>query len=516
VAIGSAFAQILTPLALPFLLTNMAAKRTAKIVPVQYIDAVHDDRGYRYAIVPIESLNPDPGNPRIPAQENGLEAILAIVAEDSDGLLTLARSIVKKKGYNPAELLSVTPLPGDKFLVKEGNRRIAARRLLRNPEILKGHVQPNVLAKWHALKKEDAARALPSTAFVVVADDHEDWVDGRHLGPQGGAGLVPWTPQMKARRDVLRHGKTDRATVILEGLKQRDSGTFSDLVPPKRTYTTFQRVVDSTPGCAHLGIDVNDKGQLVLLKGERSVKLLEQLLRDLHGTGVEKVNSRTLHKTEDITAYLTRLDARVDTTPSDEQIILKGEAGAAKKRTLVAKSTGKRADVMKGMLRPQATRPGKLYDELAKARRSDMPNAAIVLTRILLELSIDQYATENGLKTGGDVDADVVERVTEFRKECNLKGVSIPRPISAALDRAANQPPNLTHKLNVVIDALVAVNSMKKRESEAKKRDLKEKDIVELLHDAVHRLETVPSMPRVSHILEVIAPIFNGMETPRP
>jgi hypothetical protein len=493
----------------------MAAKRAGKATSVQYIDDIRDARGYRYAIVPIDSLNPDTGNPRIPPQESGLEAILAIVEEDGAGLLALARNIVKMRGYNPAELLSVTPLSDDKFLVKEGNRRIAARRLLRNPEMLKSHLPANVVAKWHALAKEDGAKALPKTAFVVVADDHEEWVDRRHMGPQGGVGLVAWNPQMKARRESLRHGKTDRAAVILEGLKQRDTQTFGALQPPKGTYTNFQRVVDSLPGRAHLGIDVNDKNQLVLLKGERSVKLLEQLLRDLQGTGNEKVNSRTLHKTEQITAYLNRLDARVDTAATDEPIVMKEDAGTAKKRA-ATKSAAKRVDAMKGWIRPKATRPNKLYDELAKARRAEMPNAALVITRILLELSLDYYATTHNLRTAGDADAEVVDIVTEFRKACNLANVVIPKPISVALDRAAITPPTLTHKLNVVIDELVAAHLIKRKDADAKKRELRERETVELLHDAVHRLDTVPSMTRVSHILEVIAPIFNAMETPRP
>jgi hypothetical protein len=170
---------------------------------------------------------------------------------------------------------------------------------------------------------------------------------------------------------------------------------------------------------------------------------------------------------------------------------------------------------MKSLTRPKASRPGKLFDELGKARRQKMPNAAIVLTRILLELSIDTFATAKGLSTGSDEDATVLAEVAAFREEAGRKGLRISRLISQALGRAASTPPNLDKKLEVVIDALVKGGQMKPREATAKKRELREKESVALLHDAVHRLDNVPSLARVTHILEVVAPVFNAMEMPQ-
>lgn len=489
----------------------MASRKRARAV--EYIN-VPDDRGYKYAIVDIDHLNPDQVNPRIPPQESGLDAILALVEEDHEGLLTMAKDVVGMKGFNPAELLSVSPLGNDRFVVKEGNRRIAARRLLLNPEQLKGHVSAPMIARWRALASEDAARALPTRVFVVIGDDHEAWVDRRHLGPQGGLGLVPWNTKMKARRDSLRHGIMDRAAVLLAGLKEQDPDLFKALEPPKRTYTTFQRLLDSQPARSHIGIELNEKGELVLMKGKRSLMLLEQVLKDLRATGDDKLTSRTIHKTADITTYLAALDARVGKVPATGPIVL-NEGAAAGKPPKTAKAKGRISDVMKSLTRPNATRPRKIFDELAKARRHEMPNAAIVLTRILLELSIDHFATENSLSIGSDVDATVQAEVAAFREEAGRKGVTIPKTISQALGRAASTAPNLDKKLEIVIDSLVEDGRMKQKEAAAKKRELREKESVALLHDALHRLDTVPSLTRVTHILEVVGPVFNAMETPK-
>lgn len=419
------------------------------------------------------------------------------------------------KGHNPAELLSVSPLGDGSFVVKEGNRRIAVRRLLRNPEQMKGHIPASELAKWRALASDPAAKALPHTALVVIGDDHEPWVDRRHLGPQNGVGLVPWDTKMKARRDSMRHGTIDRAAVLLDSLKTRDPDTFQGLEPPKRTYTTFQRLLDSIPARAHLGLEINEKGDLVLMKGHRSMKLIEQVLRDLRAAGDDKLTSRKIHSTSHIQTYLAELDTRVGAVPATNPIVLRHGTGPSKPRKTTRASTGG-SDALKAIGRPKASRPGKLYDELAKARRYDMPNAAIAITRIMLELWIDQFATANNLSVGSDKDSEIEDAVAAFREACGRASVSIPKGISRALARAATQAPNLDKKLDVVIAALAADGRLKDKEAQAKRREIHEKESISLLHDAVHRLETVPSIQRVDHILEVLAPVLNAMEMPRP
>src|SRR5215831_32313 len=90
-----------------------------------------DPRGYDYAVVDLDLLIPDSANPRIPVQESTLDTLLALVSQDADGLFALAKDIVEMAGTSPAELFNVSRL-GGAFVVREGNRRIAARRLLRN------------------------------------------------------------------------------------------------------------------------------------------------------------------------------------------------------------------------------------------------------------------------------------------------------------------------------------------------------------------------------------------------
>ena len=509
--LGSAVSESLL-LSITSFTESVVATRKRAVPAVQILD-VHDARGYKYALVDIDRLIPDPENPRIPVQESALDTILALVKEDKDGLFTLARDIVEMKGVNPAELLSVTPLSNDMFVVREGNRRIAARRLLRNPEQLKGHVSGSDMTRLRALASDERAKRLPTSTMVVIGDDHEAWVDRRHLGTQGGKGLIPWNTQAKARRGSLRHGSPDRTAALLEGLRRVDAGRFGTLQPPQRTYTTFTRLLDSQHARAHIGIDVNENDQFVLSKGKRSLRLLEEVLRDLRASGPEKLTSRMIHDRRAIAAYLGRLDTRVGALEESSPVVLaESQPGSKAQKQKGTRAAPRPVDALKALARPKGTRPGKLYDELAKARRNDMPNAAIVLTRLLLELTADSYATDHGLATSSDTDSAIEGEVTNFREQLGRAGIKPSKAISNALKILSTQPPNLGRKLEVTIDSLVAKGKLAPKEGSAKKRELATSSVVALLNDAVHRLHNVPSIDRVNHILEIVAPIFNAME----
>ncbi len=103
------------------------------------------------------------------------------------------------------------------------------------------------------------------------------------------------------------------------------------------------------------------------------------------------------------------------------------------------------------------------------------------------------------------------EEVKDFRKQLGVAGIKPSKSITRALDFAATRPLSLGTKLELVIKDLMDQRRLDHKEGSAKIRELKEKTVFELLNDAVHRLENVPSVPRVDHILEVMRPVYNAM-----
>lgn len=472
---------------------------------------ISDSRGYTYALVDVDLLVPDSGNPRIPPQESRLDTILAVMKEDPDGIYNLARDIVALGGHNPAELLNVTEIKGG-YLVKEGNRRIVARGLLRNPEQLRDHVSSAELKRWRKLAEDPRASELGDQLLVVIGRDHEPWIDRRHLGIQGGIGTLPWNAQARARRDAGRTGTNDRTLALLDSLKASYPDRFQDLEPPKRTFTTFVRVIDSQDARAHIGIDVDEAGNVVLRRGEQSLRILERVLQDLRKKGEEKLTSRRIDTTTAITNYLTQIETEENVhTAGGKAIKLKtAESG----RTSPGKKSGQRRrvdDILKSFNRPAELRLRKIFDEIAKARRNNMPNAAMVLIRILLELTVDHYANVRGLTFAGDKNTAAETDVKEFYRTLNGHKIDMTKSIRNALKFAGARPMSLSDKLEQVVRDLIAENKLGHKEGTAKLREIRSKDVLELLNDAVHRLQNAPSPERVEHTLEVIQPLFNAM-----
>lgn len=470
-----------------------------------------DPRGFVYAEVDLDLLIPDPENPRIPIQESSLETILALVRQDAEGLFNLARDVVTMRGTNPGELLNVEPA-GDLFVVKEGNRRVAARKILRNPEQLRGHVSDTELDRWTRLSRLDGARNLPTTALVVIGEDHEAWVDRRHLGPQGGVGVAQWNPQAKARREERRRGVKDRALALIDSLKGSYPERFGPLEPPQRTFTTFTRVLDSQEARAHIGIDVDAEGNVVLTRGERSLRIIEEVLKDLRKAGKEKLTSRRIHTTAQTLEYLSKAEERIGTESDEAPITLvTSGSNAATDPQKPGYRRLKTPDILKSLTPPTAPRLRKIYDELRGVRKIGAENAAMILTRVLLELSVDHYAEANSLLFAGDRNSEVDNELQAFQKDLSSAGITPSKAIRDALKWATMKPLNLSKKLEYVIRDLVKRGFMSPKEGNAKIREIKAVDVIALLNDAVHRLNNSPSMTRVDHILEVVRPVFNAM-----
>lgn len=474
------------------------------VKPLGYMD----ERGYEYAVVDIDLLIPNTSNPRIPVKSSLLETVIALLEDDADGLFNLAKDIVELQGTDPGQLLNVSPLD-DSFVVMEGNRRTAVRKLLRNPEMLRGQVSDQELTRWQKLSRQDNAKTLPSALLVAVGEDHEDWVDRRHLGHQEGVGTYDWKAEARARRAERQTGTMDRTLALIDGLRETFGDRFDGLQPPQRTFTTLGRLVESQVARAHIGIDVTADRKVRLTKGEKSVRLLAEILGDLRKQGKEKLTSRTVHGRDEIERYLGKLDVRIGEVDAEGTVTL-GEKGKSKSRRR-ARSKRKHSDAHLGLEVPTHPRLRKLFNELLRAHKNDSPNAAMILTRVLLELAADRYAAVHKLTFAGDENVVVAQQVKEFMEAIGRAQVTYPNSIREGLRAISRTRVSAGEKLALVIDDLADEQQYVRKEADAKKRELKHKDIVAVLNDAVHRLDNEPSMERVEHVLAVLLPIYNLM-----
>jgi hypothetical protein len=349
----------------------------------------------------LSKLDFDLENPRYEPIANQLAA-LAENTRDTAKLTNLMRHIAEN-GINPTERIAVMPSdkPG-RFTVLEGNRRLTALKLLRKPQLLDGiHVTPSV--------KKAILRAIPSgfdsseilRLDAVVFDDREEstlWIDLKHTGQNGGAGVVPWDGVQTSR---YREG--DAALSIYDFAVKHNVVPKDEPTGKRFPITTLRRLIGDPYVRQSLGIEVR-KGEVTSEFGiSETLKGLSRVVKDL-ASG--KITVTDVKRKENRAAYADSLTKNDLPDPSKRQaawnlketpavaLAVPGPSRAAhrssKDRQYLIPKTCK--------LMISDERLNKIYWELRRSlKMSTVPNAVAVLFRAFVEISVDLYLETQGL-----------------------------------------------------------------------------------------------------------------------
>lgn len=196
-------------------------------------------------VIPVSRLHLSLSNPRHEPVESESEAIAHLC--DGELIAELAGDIAQRGALSPLEVLGVTAMPGHKghYVALEGNRRTCALILLADPQ--------RAPKKYQATLRKLAAKAtIPREVKVHVFPDAataKPWIDLRHLGQQGGAGMKGWNP-VQQNRAAAGNEKTsaranDLALSVLDRLEKR--GLLTKDQRKKVSLSTITRYL-GTPG----------------------------------------------------------------------------------------------------------------------------------------------------------------------------------------------------------------------------------------------------------------------------
>jgi len=108
----------------------------------------------------------------------------------------------------------------DRFVALEGNRRVAALRILSNPSVLTGlQLKASLQKRFEELAKSfDRSAVEPIACFEVpTREEGTSWLFLRHTGENEGKGVVAWSglaasrfrgtdPALQALEFVRSHG----------------------------------------------------------------------------------------------------------------------------------------------------------------------------------------------------------------------------------------------------------------------------------------------------------------------
>lgn len=346
--------------------------------------------------IPVGQLLLDVENPRHERVATQREAIQAVIAEQGSKLLVLARHIADT-GLNPMDRALVIKT-GRNFTVLEGNRRLTAIRILLEPDLADG------TELEAAVKKLAAGAKVPDDVACAVMESREaarPWLVLRHTGERDGAGVVPWNALASGRFDTKPGSQTAKAISFLDAIKSAypdDDELEDDIgsIEAKRL-TTLGRLVSDPDFRTLLGIQDNGGSLLFHYPPHALRATLAKLLKDVAThLSVTQIKTKAQRST-----YLASLPAPPTAKRSTTAQSLRPPPGSrprvsAPRRQTKPASPFKTLDLAK--LDP------RLQDILRELQAFDLerfPNAAAIMTRVLVELAVDQFIAGKSLSAQG-------------------------------------------------------------------------------------------------------------------
>lgn len=391
----------------------------------------------------LDDLLLDHDNPRIGSVESQIEALQKIINEQEHRLLNLAADIATN-GLSPIDLMYVIEhQEGDeddpKYVVIEGNRRLAALRLLNNAQLVRRVSMPEPQRKklLDLGLKFDRKKIEPIVCALAEGEEESKrWIKLRHTGQNEGVGLVPW--EALARE---RFSGDERTSSVYEFALKYGKFSDSELAEITKDFspTTLGRLIQSPAIRDLLGLSMSEGKISINIQASEVIKPLRRILLDITRG---KVDSRNLNTVQKMTDYIAGLPqaAKPDLAKTiAPQLIAEAQIGGAAKsaRQPVKKGAAVRSPRDRKSVAPRKvrfvvseTKPNAILYELTRLNASDTPFAAGVLFRVFVELSVDHYCgahtipTREARKDGkGHVDYNLAKKVALVVEHLKTAGV---------------------------------------------------------------------------------------------
>ena len=346
-------------------------------------------RAVEKVTLPTAAVLLDTENPRHESVASQRDAILALIDDQGQKLVKLATDIAEY-GMSPIDRLLVMKHKRS-YVVVEGNRRIGVIKLLENPELAEGTpIARDIL-------RVAGAGAAPTEVDCAIAPTREaarHWLELRHAGEAEGAGVVRWG-SLQTNRFRSRPGtQAAQAISFIDALisayphnakVQEDLQTIAE-----QRLTTLGRLVQDPNFKKLLGLSEQDGRVVSHFSSDALEKTIRQLLRDV-ATEMSVTKLKTKEQRQKYVDELPRPDAekfKVEPRPLEE-----ADAAPSKPRPAPAKraATSRPQPVFKGVdLRNLGDRIQAILNELRRLDLERFPNAAALMMRALVELTIDQ------------------------------------------------------------------------------------------------------------------------------
>jgi hypothetical protein len=402
----------------------------------------------------ITDLQLDTGNYRTGKQDDQRDAIRALIEEQKYKLVRLAQDIIEN-GLSPLETVMVTAVPGEKsrYTVVEGNRRVAAIKLVTQPDLAADTTWHNAFKRLHKLLPGQ----VPKKIGCKVAENKEEafpWIQRRHDTGLKGAGLEPWStiatyrahaaqgrsaPEFDALEFVLTHGQLD------PDVQERVTGQDFPITNLKRlidsAYISEQLELDR--GDPYLTTTANKKWMLTVLREFVTTVSREEYdgkkfsVKDIYDAADQKrFFNKVAAKHPKPARKTKRWTINADTTLGET------ERAPLRKKKLHRPTLERKKLIPKNTnVRPPMGRANDIFHELSRLEVENYRNAVSVLFRVFLEFSVEAYVDRRSV-TGVTSADKLSKKLQTVAKHMEDNGIMTKKEL-LAVNKAAADPNSL-------------------------------------------------------------------------
>jgi hypothetical protein len=352
----------------------------------------------------IQSLRPDqlhlnPDNDRHGSLRDEPAAIQWLLDHRSTHMRALAEDLASTKRLYEAPLVR---LHDSLWIVFDGNRRMCCIKLLIDPELAPSSEWKNLFSE---ITSEEVVAAFGLIECEVETDLAiiDEMLYRRHTGTQDGVGRSQWDPEGKSFF-LQRTGKgsVGLGQTIENALKSERLISDETALP----WSNLERLFSSEPIRRRAGISFSGGSLVCLTNKQENLATLKRIADDMIA---KTVVLGDLWNNASKSRYLDTLKSEglaIDLAPAGKAVSPSTHDSIAKEVQPYKRRSGPRkdkhlisaADTNPFIHRPDMERAEKIWRELQHELEFEKhDNAIAVLMRVLLELSITQYAADHGV-----------------------------------------------------------------------------------------------------------------------
>lgn len=406
--------------------------------------------------IPLADLLIDMRNARLKdEQPNQQAALLAVAKQQGKRLLKLATDIVEQ-GLDPITLTAVVPTDDNKkrYVVIEGNRRIAALKALETPSLTTSAFDTGMQKQLVKLSKRFSEDPIESITCILFETEKEadHWIRLRHTGQNEGVGLVEWGADEKDRY-TARHGYRSSEGQVIDFVEK--FGELSEMATQsnKGIISSVKRLLSNPTVRERLGIDISDGKVLSWYPAQEVAKGLNRIIEDLK---TEKIKVGDIYHAQDRIKYAESIPAShlpnpatqlnypqpletLDSSTTSGDLTANQGRPKPKTKKKPRQQSARTAVIPKDCyLNISPPRLNTIYNELRNLSVDQYSNACSVTLRVFVELSIDHYIAQKKLMTGQQGRNDPLAKRLKTVASDLLKQGKIDAQLETAIKKVAD------------------------------------------------------------------------------